>query len=172
MCDFITNPLWVVRTRLQSQSMHRLAERGGGGVRYRGMWDTACTIVRAEGVPALYKGLVASWLGATHVAVQFPLYEYLKRRWVDGEAEAAGGRAAVGLDVGLHHWWDAVGDGARAKHPRPALGAGWGRPGQQRSQEHLPGSGAWMSELRDGLGHQGVSVGLQVDVANAAVFPS
>lgn len=88
LCDFITNPLWVVRTRMQSQGLHRLAR--DDAARYTGLLDGAAKIVRHEGVGALYKGLVASWLGATHVAVQFPLYEFLKERLVDDESGRGG----------------------------------------------------------------------------------
>lgn len=37
------------------------------------------TIYRTEGVPAFFRGLLPSLLGITHVAVQFPLYEFLKQ---------------------------------------------------------------------------------------------
>jgi len=33
------------------------------------------------GLAALYRGLTPSLLGLIHVAVQFPLYEALKRSW-------------------------------------------------------------------------------------------
>jgi solute carrier family 25 folate transporter 32 len=61
----------IVRTRLQTQVLH--GERGEGmAVVLRG-------IVRDEGWLALYKGLGASTLGLSHIAIQFPVYEWLKR---------------------------------------------------------------------------------------------
>lgn len=36
-------------------------------------------IYQREGWRAFYKGLTASFLGLSHVALQFPLYEYLKK---------------------------------------------------------------------------------------------
>lgn len=36
-------------------------------------------IYKQEGIGSFYKGLYASFLGLSHVAIQFPLYEYLKK---------------------------------------------------------------------------------------------
>ncbi|TFY69085.1 hypothetical protein EVG20_g3311 [Dentipellis fragilis] len=66
-----TNPLWVIKTRFMTQSH---TER-----RYRHTVDAALTIYRNEGIRAFYRGLFPSLLGIAHVAVQFPLYEQLKR---------------------------------------------------------------------------------------------
>lgn len=46
--------------------------------RYKHTLDAALTIYRNEGWRAFFRGLFPSLLGITHVAVQFPLYEYLK----------------------------------------------------------------------------------------------
>lgn len=48
-------------------------------VRYKHTLDAALTIYRTEGARAFFRGLLPSLLGITHVAVQFPLYEHLKR---------------------------------------------------------------------------------------------
>ncbi|TBU31858.1 mitochondrial carrier [Dichomitus squalens] len=66
-----TNPLWVIKTRFMTQPR----EEG----RYRHTLDAALTIYRTEGWRAFFRGLLPSLLGITHVAVQFPLYEHLKR---------------------------------------------------------------------------------------------
>lgn len=70
--NLATNPFWVVRTRLQVQE-HVLREP-----EYKSTRHAFQQIVRQEGFLALYKGLTASMLGLSHVAVQFPLYEWLK----------------------------------------------------------------------------------------------
>eukprot|EP01083_Nonionella_stella_P051957 138024_1 len=67
-----TNPLWVVKIRLQTQF------RPGFPCFYDGIIDCFIKIVRYEGVRGLYKGLSASCLGVSHVAIQFPLYEHFK----------------------------------------------------------------------------------------------
>ncbi|TCD65486.1 hypothetical protein EIP91_002570 [Steccherinum ochraceum] len=66
-----TNPLWVIKTRFMTQSRDE--------VRYRHTLDAAITIYRTEGIPAFFRGLLPSLLGILHVAVQFPLYESMKR---------------------------------------------------------------------------------------------
>ena len=45
---------------------------------YSGTLDAARKMYRNEGFRSFYSGLTAALLGLTHVAIQFPLYEYLK----------------------------------------------------------------------------------------------
>ncbi|KAH9927053.1 mitochondrial carrier [Amylocystis lapponica] len=74
-----TNPLWVIKTRFMTQSRQE--------TRYRHTLDAALTIYRSEGWRAFFRGLLPSLLGIAHVAVQFPLYERLKRWAHDGSRE-------------------------------------------------------------------------------------
>jgi solute carrier family 25 folate transporter 32 len=70
--DCITNPLWVVRTRMMTDIYHHSEanrQHTLGAIR---------RLVREEGLRGMYKGLSASLLGITHVVVQFPIYEELK----------------------------------------------------------------------------------------------
>lgn len=66
----ITNPLWLVKTRLQLQGP-------GYGVHkpYAGFADALMTIVKGEGWRALYKGLGPSLLLVSHGSLQFMAYE-------------------------------------------------------------------------------------------------
>lgn len=68
----ITNPLWLIKTRLQSQPMYRTAGAS------RGSYQLFRTILREEGVRGFYKGLGASFLASSQAMVQFPLYESLR----------------------------------------------------------------------------------------------
>lgn len=73
MTAAITNPLWVVKTRMQTQPHPKLVPP-----KYRNTWHTLRSIVRDEGVRALYKGLGASLVTSTQAMIQFPVYEKLK----------------------------------------------------------------------------------------------
>lgn len=71
-----TAPFWTLKSRLQVDMSMATGQR-----RYRSVPHGFRTIVREEGVMGLYKGLIPTLLGLGHVAIQFPLYEYLKTRF-------------------------------------------------------------------------------------------
>ncbi|KAJ7634180.1 mitochondrial carrier protein RIM2 [Mycena polygramma] len=70
-----TNPIWVVKTRLQLQSS---AHGGAATSPLGGSWATIRTIMKDEGIRGFYKGLSASYLGVTEGTIQWVLYERLK----------------------------------------------------------------------------------------------
>jgi len=73
MTAAITNPLWVVKAIMQTQPHSRYK-----APKYRNSFHTVRSIVKEEGVRALYKGLGASMLNSTQAMIQFPVYERLK----------------------------------------------------------------------------------------------
>ena len=68
----ITNPIWLIKTRLQLQL------DAGEPRAYRGALDALKRIVHEEGVVGLYRGLVPALLLVSHGMIQFAVYEELK----------------------------------------------------------------------------------------------
>uniref|UniRef100_A0A672M565 Solute carrier family 25 member 17 n=2 Tax=Sinocyclocheilus grahami TaxID=75366 RepID=A0A672M565_SINGR len=84
----VTTPLWVVNTRLKLQG----AVSGGAKFRnediqpthYKGITDALVQIMQREGVGALWNGTFPSLLLVLNPAVQFMIYEGLKRQLMRG----------------------------------------------------------------------------------------
>lgn len=103
-----TNPIWVVKTRLQ---LEENAERKGVTTdmskkagRQAPLNSAECIrlIYRTEGIKGFYRGLSASYLGVTEGVIQWTLYEQFKkmaaRRAKPGDGEGYAGKgAAAGL---------------------------------------------------------------------------
>lgn len=115
----VTNPIWVIKTRLMSQSSNgnrhvSLFPRSGNtptsrpaissSWHYNSTLDAARKMYSSEGILSFYSGLSPALLGLTHVAVQFPAYEYLRKRF-------------TGQDMGH------MGEGGAQKHWLGVLGA-------------------------------------------------
>ena len=74
-----TNPLWLIKTRLQLQIENSHATNATNHRHYNGFIDAFKTIVREEGgIPALYRGVIPALFLTTHGAVQFVAYERMK----------------------------------------------------------------------------------------------
>lgn len=106
----VTNPIWVIKTRLMSQSAssskqssYNLFPKSSStpSVRptlqtpwhYKSTFDAARKMYTSEGITSFYSGLTPALLGLSHVAVQFPTYEFLKTTFTGhsmGEAPAQG----------------------------------------------------------------------------------
>ncbi|SPN97535.1 related to folate transporter/carrier (mitochondrial) [Cephalotrichum gorgonifer] len=93
-----TNPIWVIKTRLMSQaSLHQVALQYDVFPKssstptsrptlqvpwhYKSTLDAARKMYTSEGILSFYSGLTPALLGLTHVAVQFPVYEFLKTKF-------------------------------------------------------------------------------------------
>ncbi|RXH75077.1 hypothetical protein DVH24_029798, partial [Malus domestica] len=73
LVSLCTNPIWLVKTRLQLQTpLHQTRP-------YSGFYDALRTIIREEGWAALYKGLLPSLFLVSHGAIQFTAYEELRK---------------------------------------------------------------------------------------------
>lgn len=74
-----TNPIWLVKTRLQLDKQHaKDASSGQQGRLYKNAWDCTVKTVRHEGIRGLYRGLSASYLGVSESTLQWVLYEQAK----------------------------------------------------------------------------------------------
>lgn len=74
----ITNPIWVVKTRLCLQYTD---SRAGitQAPQYKGMIDALLKLWKHEGIRGLYKGYAPGLIGVSHGALQFMAYEELKK---------------------------------------------------------------------------------------------
>jgi solute carrier family 25 folate transporter 32 len=97
IADIVCNPMFVVRTRLQTQALHDVANRRPAlssqlsppsiaPARSPPTLSIAATVrsvFRESGLGGFWRGMTANLLGLSHVAIQFPLYEFLKV-WMRG----------------------------------------------------------------------------------------
>jgi len=82
----LTNPIWVVKTRLCLQYGNQMGLGGSTSLSapissYKGMTHALITIAKQEGPRGLYRGFVPGLFGVSHGVVQFTAYEYLKNWW-------------------------------------------------------------------------------------------
>ena len=94
-----TNPIWLVKTRLQLDKSK--AEKAGVQAirQYRNSLDCTMQTLQKEGIRGLYRGLSASYLGVTESTLQWVLYEQMKLYLRNREVELI----ASGRDPSL---WD------------------------------------------------------------------
>jgi uncharacterized OsmC-like protein len=129
----LTNPIWLIKTRLQLQNSKLHQQLSSSSQQpstipsssataaaaqqqlpkqqvkppYRGLLHAAYTIVKEEGVLALYKGSVPALMLVSHGGIQFVAYEFLKghfanftnngnkQKWKKGERRGGGGGAGT-----------------------------------------------------------------------------
>ncbi|KAG9205672.1 hypothetical protein B5807_08054 [Epicoccum nigrum] len=70
-----TNPIWLVKTRLQ---LDKNSHIDGRGRQYKNALDCTMQTVRKEGFFGLYRGLTASYLGVSESTLQWMMYEQMK----------------------------------------------------------------------------------------------
>ncbi|KAI2623357.1 mitochondrial carrier [Hypoxylon sp. NC1633] len=93
----LTNPIWVMKTRMLS------SDRASAGA-YPSMWVGAAHLLRNEGWRGFYRGLGISLFGVAHGAVQFAVYDplrkmYLTRRSSPQVRQGPGGQAQQKLST-------------------------------------------------------------------------
>ncbi|KAF7128764.1 hypothetical protein CNMCM5793_003673 [Aspergillus hiratsukae] len=74
----VTNPIWLVKTRLQLDKS-RVGRDGSTDMRkYRNSIDCLRQVVQQEGIRGLYRGLAASYLGVAETVLHLVTYEKMK----------------------------------------------------------------------------------------------
>ncbi|KAH9971700.1 mitochondrial carrier [Lactifluus volemus] len=106
-----TNPIWVVKTRLQlsASQNQKVASRAAttlpsSSPSFGGSVSTIRQIAREEGIRGFYKGLSASYLGVTEGTIQWVLYERLKLLTASTEGKG-----------GIQEWFGMLGSAGTAK---------------------------------------------------------
>lgn len=75
--NLVTNPIWLIRTRMQAEIFRSLNQKNYE-LKYKSLWKSIYRVYKNEGFLSLYTGLAASMLNISHVLVYFPIYEKLK----------------------------------------------------------------------------------------------
>ncbi|KAI9476123.1 MAG: mitochondrial carrier domain-containing protein [Benjaminiella poitrasii] len=70
---FMANPLWVVKTRMCTTTRHTPDA-------YTGLLNGLKRLYVEEGVRGLYRGMVPALFGVSHGAIQFMVYEEMKKK--------------------------------------------------------------------------------------------
>lgn len=73
-----TNPIWVIKTRLQLDCSPPSSSEAILRPRYRNSFHCAAQILKEEGIRSFYRGLSASYLGVAESALHLVLYERMK----------------------------------------------------------------------------------------------
>lgn len=71
----LTNPIWVVKTRLCLKDVDTLPQH----MRYRNFRDGIYKLTKYEGLSGMYKGLIPGLVGVSHGVVQFVTYDEMKK---------------------------------------------------------------------------------------------
>ncbi|KAK2758226.1 hypothetical protein FQN54_004070 [Arachnomyces sp. PD_36] len=73
-----TNPIWLVKTRLQLDKQRVMSDGSMGARQYKNSFDCVQQVLRKEGIRGLYRGLAASYLGVIETTLHLTTYEQMK----------------------------------------------------------------------------------------------
>lgn len=83
----LTNPIWMVKTRYQI-----LADANLGQKSFASYSDCVRSIIREEGPMGFFKGLTASYFGCVEGAIQWIVYEKLKKQLLQNDGQSREGK--------------------------------------------------------------------------------
>uniref|UniRef100_A0AAQ4RFP9 Solute carrier family 25 member 36a n=1 Tax=Gasterosteus aculeatus aculeatus TaxID=481459 RepID=A0AAQ4RFP9_GASAC len=77
-----TNPIWLIKTRLQLETRTR-------GQRRMNAFDCVRRVYQMDGLRGFYRGMSASYAGISETVIHFVIYESIKRKLVESKAHAS-----------------------------------------------------------------------------------
>ncbi|XP_054623584.1 solute carrier family 25 member 36-A-like isoform X1 [Dunckerocampus dactyliophorus] len=77
-----TNPIWLIKTRMQLDSRNR-------GERRLNAFECVRRVYQMEGLRGFYKGMSASYAGISETVIHFVIYESIKRKLLQSRAQTS-----------------------------------------------------------------------------------
>uniref|UniRef100_A0AAZ3PRG1 Solute carrier family 25 member 36-A n=1 Tax=Oncorhynchus tshawytscha TaxID=74940 RepID=A0AAZ3PRG1_ONCTS len=77
-----TNPIWLIKTRLQLDARNR-------GERRMNAFECMRRVYQTEGWRGFYRGMSASYAGISETVIHFVIYESIKRKLMESKAQAS-----------------------------------------------------------------------------------
>uniref|UniRef100_A0A3Q1J598 Solute carrier family 25 member 36 n=1 Tax=Anabas testudineus TaxID=64144 RepID=A0A3Q1J598_ANATE len=77
-----TNPIWLIKTRLQLDSRNR-------GERRMSAFECMRRVYQMDGLRGFYRGMSASYAGISETVIHFVIYESIKRKLLESKAHAS-----------------------------------------------------------------------------------
>uniref|UniRef100_A0A3B3CFS3 Solute carrier family 25 member 36 n=1 Tax=Oryzias melastigma TaxID=30732 RepID=A0A3B3CFS3_ORYME len=77
-----TNPIWLIKTRLQLDSRNR-------GERRMNAFECIRRVYQTDGLRGFYRGMSASYAGISETVIHFVIYESIKRKLMEAKAHAS-----------------------------------------------------------------------------------
>ncbi|GLD51136.1 solute carrier family 25 member 36-A-like protein [Lates japonicus] len=77
-----TNPIWLIKTRLQLDARNR-------GERRMNAFECVRRVYQMDGLRGFYRGMSASYAGISETVIHFVIYESIKRKLLEAKAHAS-----------------------------------------------------------------------------------
>uniref|UniRef100_A0A3Q3FKA0 Solute carrier family 25 member 36 n=1 Tax=Labrus bergylta TaxID=56723 RepID=A0A3Q3FKA0_9LABR len=77
-----TNPIWLIKTRLQLETRNR-------GERRMNAFECVRRVYQMDGLRGFYRGMSASYAGISETVIHFVIYESIKRKLMEAKAQAS-----------------------------------------------------------------------------------
>ncbi|KAI9730099.1 MAG: hypothetical protein M1834_006091 [Cirrosporium novae-zelandiae] len=164
-----TNPIWLIKTRLQLDKSHTKLDPGMNR-QYKSSLDCFIKVLRQEGIKGLYRGLSASYLGVTESTLQWVLYEQMKM-YLSAKEESMivlGKKRTMWDQTG--DWVGKIGAAGSAKfvaaavtYPHEVVRTRLRQaPTESGQQKYTASSGEEQVARRNGLANNGTDTTLQI----------